>query len=222
MRLDPWRYQSAGYAAVWAKENTRSSIFEAMQRKEVYATTGSRMTVSMFAGWEFESADADAPDLRAQGYRKGVPMGGALTGAGDRRPTFLISALRDPQGANLDRIQVVKGWLDAEGRTQERVYDVAWSGTRESVDGRLAPVGNTVDVASATWTNSIGAAQLTTVWQDGDFDPTASAFYYVRVLEIPTPRWTTYDAVRFELSLSDDVPRTLQERAYTSPVWYTP
>ncbi len=221
-RLDPWRYQSAGYAAVWAKENTRSAIFEAMQRKEVYATTGSRMTVSMFAGWDFTEADADTPDLRALGYRKGIPMGGQLASPEGRRPSLLISAMKDPLGANLDRVQVVKGWLDDEGGAQEKVYDVVWSGAREITNGRLAPVGNTVDVATATWTNSIGAVQLTTVWEDDNFDAEQPAFYYVRVLEIPTPRWTTYDAVRFNLELPDDVPRTVQERAYTSPVWYTP
>ena len=221
--VDPWRYQSAGYAAVWADENTRTAIFDAMSRKEVYATTGSRITVSMFAGWEFLSNDAMHPDLRAVGYDKGVPMGGNLRGAKGDSPRFLVAALKDPLGANLDRIQMIKGWLDDSGTAHEKIYDVAWSDNREINDeGKLPPVGNTVNVETATWTNSIGAVQLSTVWHDPEFDPNQAAFYYVRVLEIPTPRWTTYDAARFALTLADEIPRTIQERAYTSPIWYTP
>jgi hypothetical protein len=221
-----WSMTSSGYAAVWARDNTRESIFDAMARKEVYATTGSRMTVRFFGGFELEPEDASAPDPAVPGYARGVPMGGDLEGrAGRRAPRFLVAAQRDPVGANLDRIQIVKGSVDADGTLSEHVYDVAWADVprrRPGAGGELPPVGNTVDVATATYTNTIGAAQLAAVWTDPDFDPDRRAFYYARVLEIPTPRWSTYDAARFGIELAAEAPRTTQERAYTSPIWYTP
>lgn len=218
-----WEEVASGYAAVWAAENTRASLFDAMQRKEVYATTGPRMTVRFFGGWDYAEADAQG-DVAAVGYAKGVPMGGDLTAApSGKSPTFLVAAMKDPEGGNLDRIQVIKGWMDAQGALQEKVYDVVWSDDRKpGADGKLPPVGSTVDVANATWTNTIGAAALMQVWRDPDFDPALRAFYYVRVLEIPTPRWTGYDAKRYNLKLPQEVPLTTQERAYTSPIWYTP
>ena len=215
---------ASGYTGVWAMENSRESLFEAMRRREVYATTGPRMTVRFFGGWSFDEDHAHAPDLAATGYRLGVPMGGNLPApaTGDA-PTFLASALMDPDGATLDRVQLVKGWLDGDGKLQERVVDLAWAGDRKpDADGKLPPVGNTVDPDKATWDNRIGAAQLTAVWTDRDFDPGQPAFYYLRVLEIPTPRWTTHDAVRFGVERPRDVPATLQQRAYTSPIWYEP
>ena len=196
-----------------------------MMRKETYATTGSRMMVRFFGGWEFEEADAQNRLPANVGYTKGVPMGADLPPApSGGAPSFLVAALKDPISGNLDRIQIVKGWVDASGSRQEQVYDVVWSGDRTpSADGKLPPVGNTVDVASATWTNTIGSPELITVWTDPDFDPELSVVYYARVLEIPTPRWTAYEAVRFGIQMpSSDVPMTTQERAYTSPIWYTP
>jgi len=216
---------ASGLTAVWSRENTRKAIFDAMERKEVYATTGTRITVRVFGGWDFEANEVVRPDFIAQGYRRGVPMGGDLRSApADTAPTFMIRALRDPDGANLDRVQVIKGWLDAAGETHERIYDVAISdGRTVGVDGRCKePVGNTVDIPTATFTNTIGNAVLAAHWQDPDFDPKESAFYYVRVLEIPTPRWTTYDAAFYGIDLPDNVPATIQDRAYTSPIWYTP
>jgi hypothetical protein len=218
-----WEQTASGYAAVWATENTRAAIWDAMKRKETYATTGPRMTVRFFGGWDFVAADTEG-DLAAVGYDKGVPMGGDLEAAsGDRAPTFLVAASKDPEGGNLDRIQVVKGWVDAEGERQEQVYDVAWSGGREpGADGKLPPVGNTVDLATATYTNSIGESALSAAWTDPDFEPGLRAVYYARVIEIPTPRWTAYDAVRFNVEMPDEVRMLTQERAYTSPIWYTP
>ncbi len=218
-----WEQTASGYAAVWAKENTRESLFDAMQRREVYGTTGPRMTVRFFGGWQYTAADA-AGDVAAAGYGKGVPMGGDLTAAlAGKAPTFLVAAMKDPVGGNLDRIQIVKGWMDGSGALQEKVYDVVWSGERKAgADGKLPPVGNTVDVANATWTNTIGSPELRQMWQDPSFDPALRAFYYVRVLEIPTPRWTAYDAKRFNVKMGKEVPMTTQERAYTSPIWYTP
>jgi len=215
---------ASGLTAVWARENTRGQIFDAMMRKEVYATTGTRITVRVFGGWDFTADEVVRPDFIDQGYRRGVPMGGTLIEAPEgAAPNFMIRALRDPDGANLDRVQIIKGWLDAQGETHERIYDVAVSDGREiGSDGRARePVGNTVDVATATYSNTIGDAVFAAHWQDPDFDPDESAFYYVRVLEIPTPRWTTYDAAFFEIDLPDNVPATLQDRAYTSPIWYT-
>ena len=218
-----WQMAASGYAAVWAHENTRASIFDAMERRETYATTGPRMVVRFFGGFDFEPDDAVRPDVARTGYAKGVPMGGSLSGTEEGPATFLISALKDPDGANLDRVQVVKGWVDASGETHERVFDVALSDGREvGADGKAPAVGNTVDVAEASYTNTIGAPQLTTVWRDPDFDPSQAAFWYVRVIEIPTPRWTSFDAKVYGLELPPEVPRTTQERAYTSPIWYTP
>jgi hypothetical protein len=221
-----WEVGASGYAAVWAEENTRASIWDAMHRREVYATTGPRMVVRFFGGWEFTEEDARDRLPAEVGYRNGVPMGGDLgqPPEGAEAPTFLIGALRDPIGANLDRIQVVKGWLDADGSLNERVYDVVWSGDREPdpATGDLPSVGSTVDVETATYVNSIGAPELLTVWSDPDFDPAQSAFYYARVLEIPTPRWTAYDAARFGIEPVEGTEMTIVERAYTSPIWYTP
>jgi len=220
-----WQQVASGLAAVWATDNTRAAIFDAMERKEVYATTGSRMGVRFFGGWEYTDQDLNSRQPAFAGYEKGVPMGGDLRAkpASAPAPTFMVYALRDPIGANLDRIQVIKGWLDADGATHEQVYDVVWSGNRSvGSDGKLPPVGNTVDVANANWVNTIGTPELGTVWTDPDFDPAQKAVYYVRVIEIPTPRWTTYDAFRFGVSLPEGAPTSTQERAYTSPIWYTP
>ena len=215
---------SSGLAAVWARENTREALWDAMARKEVYATTGTRMVVRVFGGFDFTAKDLARSDFAEQGYARGVPMGGDLkAAAAGKAPGFVIRAVRDPDGANLDRVQVVKGWLDATGKTHEKVYDVVWSGTRKpGKDGKLPPVGNTVNVKEATYTNAIGAPYLTAYWRDPQFNPKERAFYYVRVLEIPTPRWTTHDARFFGVALPKDVPASIQERAYTSPIWYTP
>jgi len=229
--LDPnltvygWQQAASGYAAVWATENTREAIFDAMKRKEAYATTGSRMMVRFFGGWDFADEDANTRQPANVGYAKGVPMGGDLRKAPEgKSPTFLVAALRDPYSGNLDRIQIVKGWLKADGTTAEKIYDVAVSGGRSiGADGRCQqPVGNTVDVKNATWKNTIGAQELIAVWKDPEFDGKQNAFYYARVIEIPTPRWTSYEAKRFGLKLPKEVPMTTQERAYTSPIWYTP
>jgi hypothetical protein len=221
-----WHYLAAGYAAVWATENTRESIWDAMKRREVYGTSGTRMTVRFFGGWNFKPEDARSRNLADAGYAKGVPMGGDLPKAPrGKAPTFLVAALKDPLFGNLDRIQVVKGWLGKDGVAQERVYDVAWGDAerrRPGADGKLPPVGDTVDVTTATWTDTIGDPSLAAVWTDPDFDPSVRAFYYARVLEIPTPRWTNYDAVRLGVKMSPEVPMTQQERAWTSPIWYTP
>ncbi len=220
-----WETVASGYAAVWATDNTRDALFEAMQRRETYATTGPRMVVRFFGGWDFQPRDAEAPDVAAVGYTRGVPMGGELSQPPDGKPaTFLVRALKDPIGANLDRVQVVKGWLDKGGELHEKVYDVVWSGDRkpDAKTGKLPPVGDTVDVAQATWTNTIGAPELATVWKDSDFDASQRAFYYARVIEIPTPRWTAYDAKRFGIKMDPKIPMEAQQRAYTSPIWYTP
>ena len=219
-----WETSASGYAAVWASENTREALFDAMERRETYATTGSRLMVRFFGGFDFEEADATTRSPAIAGYTKGVPMGGDLGPApSGKAPTFLVAALRDPIGANLDRFQIVKGWVDAKGDLQEKVYDVAWSGARKpGADGKLPPIGSTVDVTNATWTNTIGAPELIAVWKDPDFDPKQRAFYYGRVLEIPTPRWTAYDAKYYGVRLAPEVPVSIQERAYTSPIWYSP
>jgi hypothetical protein len=216
---------ASGYQGIWASENTREALFDAMERKETYATTGPRMLVRFFGGWEY-----DADDLRSRtpafiGYEKGVPMGGDLSNApAGKAPTFMLIALRDPIGANLDRIQVIKGWLDEKGKTHERIYDVAVSDDRTiGADGRCStPVGNTVDINAANWTNTIGASELAAVWTDPDFDPDQKAFYYGRVIEIPTPRWVLYDKLRLGAEIPEEAELTHQERAYTSPIWYNP
>jgi len=226
VKIMDWEVSASGYAAVWATDNTREALFDAMERRETYATTGTRVIVRFFGGWDFEPGDAGNRLPASVGYGKGVPMGGDLqAGPAGKAPTFLVAALKDPLGANLDRIQIVKGWLDAKGAVQEKVYDVAWGDADKrapGADGKLPPVGSTVDVANASWTNTIGDPELITVWIDPSFDPTQRAFYYARVLEIPTPRWTAYDAKRFGIQPLPGTTLTLQERAYTSPIWYTP
>lgn len=220
-----WQMVASGLAAVWATDNSREAIFDAMQRKEVYGTTGPRMSVRLFGGWEFTDQDLNSRIPANAGYKKGSPMGGELRAKpeGEGAPNFMVYALRDPIGANLDRIQIVKGWLEDDGTTHEKVYDVVWAGDREQDEkGKLPAVGNTVDAATASWTNTIGQAELAVVWTDPDFDAAQKAFYYARVLEIPTPRWSTYDAFRYGIDLPKDAPVSTQERAYTSPIWYTP
>jgi hypothetical protein len=219
-----WEQAASGYAAVWAAENTREALWDAMQRKEVFATTGPRMIVRFFGGWDFDAKDARTRNPAVAGYSKGIPMGGDLRAApAGKAPTFLVAALKDPIGANLDRIQIIKGWTDGKGELQEKVYDVVWSdGRTPGPDGKLPSVGSTVDVPDATWTNTIGTPELITVWKDPDFDPSLKAFYYARVIEIPTPRWTAYDAKRYGIKMGQEVPMTTQERAYTSPIWYSP
>ena len=225
-QYDGFAMSASGYAAVWATENTREALWDAMNRKEVYATTGPRMVVRFFGGFDFTDADAQTRLPAEAGYSKGVPMGGDLTAAPEgKAPTFLVAALKDQLSGNLDRIQIVKGWTDSKGEAHEKVYNVAWGDADKrslDADGNLPAVGNTVDVENATWTNTIGDPELITVWEDPDFDPTQRAFYYARVMEIPTPRWTAYDAKRYNLDLPDNVLMYLQERAYTSPIWYTP
>jgi hypothetical protein len=220
-----WSLVASGYTGVWATENTREAIWDAMARKEVYATTGPRMLVRFFGGWEFDDNDLRSRAPAFAGYKKGVPMGGDLRAAPESAgaPTFMVYALRDPIGANLDRIQIVKGWRTPDGELQEKVFDVAWSDGREpGADGKLPPVGDTVDIEAANWTNTIGASELATVWTDPDFDPAEQAFYYARVIEIPTPRWVLYDKVRLGAEIPEEATLTGQERAYTSPIWYTP
>ncbi len=223
-KIVAWEMAASGYAGVWATENTREALFDAMENKEVYATTGPRMIVRLFGGWDFVTEDTRTRLPAEVGYTKGVPMGSDLTpGPDGKAPSFLVAALKDPYSGNLDRIQIVKGWLDVAGQTHEKVFDVVWSGDRApDANGVLPLVGDTVDVASATWTNTIGAPELITVWMDPEFDPAQKAFYYARVIEIPTPRWTAYDAKRFAVEMPAEVPMTTQERAYTSPIWYTP
>jgi hypothetical protein len=220
-----WETSASGLTGVWAHENTRESLFDALARKEVYASTGNRIRVRVFAGWDFEADEVERPDFAAEGYKRGVPMGGDLKKAtAGNAPTFMIRALRDPDGANLDRVQIIKGWVDAQGEMRERLYDVAVSDGRAiGTDGRCrTPVGSTVDVANADYTNSIGDALLMAYWKDPEFDSSQRAFYYVRVIEIPTPRWTAYDGNRFGIQMPDEVRMTVQDRAYTSPIWYAP
>ena len=268
-----WSETASGLTGIWATDNTREALWDAIKRKEVYATTGTRLKVRMFGGWNFKPGDDQRADFVALGYQNGVPMGGNLYGdprakeireafeAGktaesndlnflefnkseydvnnpdatwtgisgeiarqQESPAFLVAAIKDALGGNLDRVQMIKGWRDSDGKLHEKVYDIAWSDDRiqDPMTGKLPPVGNTVNIPEATWTNSIGEVQLSTVWRDPDFDPEEKSFYYVRVLEIPTPRWTAYDAKRFGVTMSEDVPMTTQERAYTSPIWYIP
>ena len=226
LRWEGWEMVASGYAAVWATENTREALFDAIQRKETYGTTGSRMMVRFFGGWDFVAGDAQTRLPANVGYAKGVPMGGDLSAAPrGKSPSFLVAALKDPYSGNLDRIQIIKGWSDARGKTYEKVYDVVWGDAdtrKKKRNGKLPAVGNTVDVKKATWTNTIGDSELITVWKDPDFDPKQSAFYYARVLEIPTPHWTAYDAKHYGVKLPAKAPKSHQERAYTSPIWYTP
>jgi hypothetical protein len=221
-----WELGASGYTGVWATDNTREALWDAMKRKEVYGTTGPRMTVRLFGGFDFEPQDANNREPASIGYRKGVPMGGDLARApAGKRPTFLVGALKDPLSGNLDRIQIVKGWLDAQGKTHEKVHDVVWAQSAQrkpGKDGRLPSVGNTVDMKTGTWRNSIGEPELMAVWKDPNFDPNQRAFYYARVIEIPTPRWTLFDSLRFGIKMGAEVPMTVQERAYTSPIWYSP
>ena len=225
-KIEGWQEVASGYTGIWATENTRAALWDAMKRRETFATTGTRLTVRMFGGWDFEPGDDKSPNYVNIGYEKGVPMGGELARAEEgKSPVFLVAALRDPMGASLDRVQMIKGWRDRAGNLHEKVYDIAWSDaeTRKlDAKGKVPPVGNTVNIAEATWTNTIGEQELTTVWRDPDFSVSDQAFYYVRVLEIPTPRWTAYDAKRFNVSMGEEVPMTTQERAYTSPIWYLP
>ena len=220
-----WEMAASGMAAVWAQANTRQALFDAMRRRETYATTGPRMQVRFFGGWAYESSDLVRPDWVKHAYANGVPMGGELIAGGqDRTPTFIVSAAKDPMGANLDRLQIVKGWVEADGSTAERVFDVAVSNGRE-IDpsgNTVAAVGDTVNVAEASYSNTIGARHLAVVWRDPEFDPIRPAFYYARVIEIPTPRWPAYDAKHFGTQMPSEVPMKTQERAYTSPIWYQP
>ena len=221
-----WEVTAAGYTAVWATENTREAIWDAMRRRETYATSGTRLWLRFFGGYDFKPSDLDARAPAIPGYAKGVPMGGDLPKApAGKAPTFMVAALKDPYGGNLDRVQVIKGWVDKSGETHEKIFDVAWSSPdkrRRDASGKIPAVGSTVDVARATWTNTIGAPELAAVWTDPEFDPAVLAFYYARVIEIPTPRWTAYDAAYFKVKMSPDVPMTTQERAWSSPIWYTP
>ncbi|RZV56505.1 MAG: DUF3604 domain-containing protein, partial [Pseudomonadales bacterium] len=218
-----WQYLGSGYAGVWAHENTRAALFDAMQRREVYGTTGPRMVLRFFGGWNFNNSLLQG-DWVKTAYAVSVPMGGVLRERTGNAPTFILEVLKDPMGANLDRAQIVKGWVDKDGSTKERVYDVVWSDPdkRPLENGRVKPVGDTVDLSVPSYANTIGAATLKSIWRDPDFDPLQRAFYYVRVLEIPTPRWVAYDAVRYGLSLPENIPQKTQERAYSSPIWYEP
>jgi hypothetical protein len=216
-------FSSAGLAGVWAPQNTREAIWDAMQRRETFGTSGPMMKVRFFGGFDFAAGDVTSADFVKLAYAKGVPMGGDLKPGAGKAPTFLVAAVKDPKSGNLDRVQIVKGWLDAAGKQHEKIYDVAWSGDRKpGANGKLPPVGNTVDVKTATYTNTIGSAQLATGWTDPDFKAAERAFYYARVLEIPTPRWNTYDAARLKMPPLTKVPATIQERAWSSPIWYNP
>ena len=219
-----WQMSAAGYTGVWATENTREALWDALKRKEAYSTTGPRMTVRFFGGWDFGAKDAETRLPADTGYAKGVPMGGDLHQApAGKSLTFLVAARKDPLSGNLDRYQIIKAWMGANGELHEKVYDVAWSGDRKpGADGKLPEVGNTVNAEDANWTNTIGTPELIAVWKDPDFDPSLRAFYYGRVIEIPTPRWTAYEAKRFGIKMPKEVPMAIQERAYTSPIWYTP
>ncbi|MEE8398192.1 MAG: DUF3604 domain-containing protein, partial [Desulfobacterales bacterium] len=219
------QFGASGYAGIWAEANTREALFAALKRREVYGTTGPRITLRFFGGWDYALEDAVSPDIAAIGYRKGVPMGGDLTrGAKGKAPSFLIRAVKDPDGANLDRVQVIKGWRDKKGALHEKVYDVAWSDDRKvGKEGKVQPIQSTVDLTDASYSNSVGDPEFSITWFDPDFDPEEASFYYIRVIEIPTPRWTAYDAVFYGLKdLPKQIPMVTQERAYSSPIWYTP
>jgi hypothetical protein len=217
-------FSSGGLAGVWAEENTREAIYDAMSRKETFGTSGTMIKVRLFGGWDFGPADANGAGLAKAGYARGVPMGGDLPAGPGKAPTFLVAASKDPRSGNLDRVQIVKGWLDGSGKQHEQVYDVAWGGDRapDPKSGKLPPVGDTVDPATAEYTNTIGSSELVAAWTDPDFDPAERAFYYARVLEIPTPRWSTRDAVKLGIPVPKGLPVSIQERAWTSPIWYTP
>lgn len=217
-----WEYCASGYAAVWAKSNSRKDIWDAMKRKEVYGTTGSRMQVRFFGGWDFNKKDIQKANYVSLGYQKGVPMGGDMVSNKNKKaPTFMVHAAKDPKGANLDRVQIIKGWTKG-GKTFEKIYDVAWSGKRKlDKKGNLPSVGSTIDLKTATYKNTIGATELATVWTDPEFDPSVEAFYYVRVLEIPTPHWSIYDAVRYGVTHPKEAPSVNIEKAYSSPIWYS-
>jgi hypothetical protein len=217
-------FSSGGLAGVWAEENTRESIYDAMQRRETFGTSGTMIKVRFFGGWDFTDADIRGANVVKTGYARGVPMGSDLKAPAGKAPSFLLMASKDPKSGNLDRVQIVKGWLDARGKQHEKVFDVVWSGDRkpDPKTGKVPPVGDTVDPATAQYTNSIGAAELASVWTDPDFNPAERAFYYVRVIEIPTPRWSTIDAVRLGVPVPQGLPVSIQERAWTSPIWYTP
>lgn len=221
-----WEYSGSGWTGVWATSNTREALWDAMERREVYATTGPRMTVRFFGGYDYTTEDLNAANMAERGYTKGVPMGGDLyTAPAGKKLSFIIDAVKDPMGANLDRVQVIKGWIDAKGNKQEKIYEVVWGDAdkrRLDAKGKLPAVGNTVNIATCEYTNTIGGTELKTVWTDPDFDASLSAVYYVRVLEIPTPRWTAFDAMRYKVKMDPNVPMIIQERCYTSPIWYTP
>lgn len=218
-----WRLAASGYMAAWAEENTRASLFDALERREVYASTGPRIALRFFGGWSFTDDDLNV-DIASVGYKKGVPMGSRLASGGEKSPSFLIQALKDPDGANLDRTQVIKGYLTEDGELKEKIYDVAFAGDRgPDQSGKLPPIGSTVDVIKASYTNEIGDVMQEVVWIDPDFDPAERAFYYVRVIEIPTPRWSAYDRARFDLkNVNPEIPMVTQERVYSSPIWYYP
>jgi Protein of unknown function (DUF3604) len=219
-----WTLMAQGITGVWSTSNTRAALWDAMHRRETYASSGPRITLRVFGGFDFAAADAKADGLAKVGYAKGVPMGGELKAApAGKAPVLLIAAMKDPDGANLDRVQVIKGWIDASGKANQKVYDVAWSDGR-TLDsaGRLPAVGSTVDLNTATYSNSIGSSQLLTAWTDPSFKAGEKAFYYVRAVEIPTPRWTAYDAVKFKVKMNPDVEMVVQERAVSSPIWYRP
>ena len=217
-----WQTVASGYAAVWATENTRTALWDAMMRKETYATTGPRIQVRFFGGFDYKESDLD--NLVDAGYSKGVPMGGDIHNTDERSPTFMVYVLMDPEGGSLDRVQIVKGWANANGSLNEKVYDVKWSGDRKiDANEKVPAIINSVNLNDATWDNATGATELSAVWTDPDFDPSLEAFYYARVLEIPTPRWTLYDKLKYGIEdMIDDVPLTTQQRAYTSPIWYSP
>jgi hypothetical protein len=222
----PSRLGSAGTTAVWAEENTRGAIFDAMKAKETYGTSGTLIRLRFFGGWGFTDDLVKSEEFVATAYKLGVPMGQDLPKMAStaKAPSFAVWALKDPESGNLDRVQIIKGFINKWGRTDEKIYDVAWSDNRkpDPKTGKLPPVGNTVDVKTAKYTNDIGDTQLSAVWTDPDFDPKQKAVYYVRVLEIPTPRWSTYDSVNSGLPIPEGIPLTLQERAWSSPIWYTP